>query len=398
MKKYSLVVLVGLIVLLLSGCCMSHEWVEATCTEPKTCTKCGETEGETLGHTWVDATCSEAKHCSVCGEVEGETLEHTLTEANYQEGAICSVCGEVVGEPLEADLEKYDLKCNVELNKIYDQVTMCYSDNEKTTISKTIFYNYQIFDSNEEEGFPFVEGYEWRTVDVTFFYADENVILYGGDRGVCREDYYDIINHDESLVWDEEGMGTFTVNYKGLDYTECKLFDKAISSLQYSLQDESCLQGYKISYQVPKGYDGCIYGLINKQVVREEGQYIFDVDNTDTYLFRFDDLEDVKEYSGSEVNLTNDEIIKVLANFNHNIPYYMDEEVLAYFDEGEDFVLSSGEMVNIYCWALDNYREDGTITLTEELAGLAAKDYLTRTLDVPDSLYVPEIDGPVVLY
>lgn len=29
---------------LLSGCCMSHDWTEATCTEPKRCSKCGETE------------------------------------------------------------------------------------------------------------------------------------------------------------------------------------------------------------------------------------------------------------------------------------------------------------------------------------------------------------------
>ena len=30
----------------LTGCHIKHEWVEATCTEPKTCTIGGETEGE----------------------------------------------------------------------------------------------------------------------------------------------------------------------------------------------------------------------------------------------------------------------------------------------------------------------------------------------------------------
>ena len=29
-----------------------HKWVEATCTEPKTCSICGETEGFSLGHKW----------------------------------------------------------------------------------------------------------------------------------------------------------------------------------------------------------------------------------------------------------------------------------------------------------------------------------------------------------
>ncbi len=56
-----------------------HEWVEATCTAPKTCSKCNETEGEALEHTEVvdaavSATCtesglSEGKHCSVCNTV-----------------------------------------------------------------------------------------------------------------------------------------------------------------------------------------------------------------------------------------------------------------------------------------------------------------------------------------
>ena len=29
-----------------------HEWIEATCDEPRTCKTCGETEGEALGHDW----------------------------------------------------------------------------------------------------------------------------------------------------------------------------------------------------------------------------------------------------------------------------------------------------------------------------------------------------------
>ena len=65
-----------------------HDWTDATCTEPKTCKSCDETEGEALGHTWVDADCETPKTCSVCGETEGEALGH-----DYADG-ICSVCGE----------------------------------------------------------------------------------------------------------------------------------------------------------------------------------------------------------------------------------------------------------------------------------------------------------------
>ena len=36
----------------------AHQWKAATCTTPKTCTKCGETEGKELGHNYVDGVCT----------------------------------------------------------------------------------------------------------------------------------------------------------------------------------------------------------------------------------------------------------------------------------------------------------------------------------------------------
>ena len=66
MKKIICVVL--MVALMLSGCCLRHEWQAATCETPATCTKCQETEGEALGHSWQDATCETAKTCSVCAK------------------------------------------------------------------------------------------------------------------------------------------------------------------------------------------------------------------------------------------------------------------------------------------------------------------------------------------
>lgn len=53
-----------------------HSWREATCTEARTCTACGLTQGDALGHSWQEATCTEAGHCPVCGTYEGEALGH----------------------------------------------------------------------------------------------------------------------------------------------------------------------------------------------------------------------------------------------------------------------------------------------------------------------------------
>ena len=77
-----------------------HVWEDATCTEPRICSVCGETEGEPLGHTWEDATCTEPRTCSVCGETEGEPLGHTWEEATCTAPKTCSVCGETEGKPL----------------------------------------------------------------------------------------------------------------------------------------------------------------------------------------------------------------------------------------------------------------------------------------------------------
>ena len=109
---------------LLTGCHMKHEWAEATCTEPRTCSVGGETEGEALGHTWAEATCEEPETCSVCGETEGRALGHEWQEATYESPKTCSVCSLTEGEPLPEpyflekgivceELKEFDLPMNM---------------------------------------------------------------------------------------------------------------------------------------------------------------------------------------------------------------------------------------------------------------------------------------------
>jgi len=61
-----------------------HAWTDATCTDPKTCSACGITEGEADGHVWLENVC--VKTCELCGATEGDTA-HTFV------GGVCSVCG-----------------------------------------------------------------------------------------------------------------------------------------------------------------------------------------------------------------------------------------------------------------------------------------------------------------
>lgn len=76
-----------------------HAWKDATCNNPKTCSKCGKTEGNALGHKWGDGyvskeqTCEEkgsySYKCTRCGEVY--TAETPALGHNYYKGK-CSRC------------------------------------------------------------------------------------------------------------------------------------------------------------------------------------------------------------------------------------------------------------------------------------------------------------------
>lgn len=70
--------------LVLMGCECQHEWEEANCTKPKTCVKCGETEGEPLEHQISEWT---------------EQTPSTCTEPGLQTGT-CAMCGQTVEKEL----------------------------------------------------------------------------------------------------------------------------------------------------------------------------------------------------------------------------------------------------------------------------------------------------------
>ncbi|MBE6958498.1 MAG: hypothetical protein E7447_05040, partial [Ruminococcaceae bacterium] len=92
------------------GC--EHNWADATCTAPKTCTLCGETEGTALGHSHnavvTAPTCVDGGYttytCTACGDKYVADKTPATGEHNYVDG-VCSVCGaeEPVTGPETAD-------------------------------------------------------------------------------------------------------------------------------------------------------------------------------------------------------------------------------------------------------------------------------------------------------
>ena len=91
---------------------ISHDYKDATCTEPKTCRYCEKTEGEATGHKYfnhasIDATCTndkiQAVLCSVCQHIEpivieGTKLGHDFADATCTDPKTCKRDGCAVTE------------------------------------------------------------------------------------------------------------------------------------------------------------------------------------------------------------------------------------------------------------------------------------------------------------
>ena len=101
LRKITYLLILTMCLVLFSGCCIKHDWQEATCEEPETCSKCGKTRGEELGHDWEKATCEKPKTCKRCGETKGKELGHDWIEATCESPKTCKRCDKTEGEPLE---------------------------------------------------------------------------------------------------------------------------------------------------------------------------------------------------------------------------------------------------------------------------------------------------------
>lgn len=304
-KKLCLLAAAVVCLCLLAGCECKHQWMDATCTQAKTCEKCGETEGEPLGHRWQEATCTTPRTCTVCGETEGEALGHTWQEANYQDPKICLVCGTTEGEPLTPAFEANSLPINlyetwhtlsesggdaeVVWRDPFAYVTACYSDSSKKTTGELHICDYRIFESDESHAA--VPGYEWRAFDVRITFSDDNARKSGMQVICCMENYYDIDGWDasestaEGTQWDYLSE-TGTVHTASIHGQE--------QPILISMENEAYLgwvnhtNTYTASFYccVPQGYDGVVIGFYDSSIPWEEGMHIYNILDENTLLFR----------------------------------------------------------------------------------------------------------------
>ena len=77
-----------------------HTYKKATCTKPKTCSRCNMTSGKALGHSYQSATCTSPQTCKRCGATTGAPLGHDYQEATCTEPQTCRRCGATTGSSL----------------------------------------------------------------------------------------------------------------------------------------------------------------------------------------------------------------------------------------------------------------------------------------------------------
>ena len=238
-----------------------EETIEETTTE--TLSEC-----EANGHTWVDATCEDPKTCSVCGETDGDALGHDLLDANYQQGPICTVCGEEIGDPITAIFEEMEYECSGVLGETYYVPTTCYTNEDYETVGMWTFDSIDIFESDETH--LAVDGYEWQVVKFTAVFNDDNAWEYGLAPGVYTTDYYYTVpeavdeNADNTIYYtgDTDRTGqVYTLNYFGEDYPECYTFFEAESD---GWVGHELVQYWTVHFLVPTGYDGNIIAIVNR--------------------------------------------------------------------------------------------------------------------------------------
>jgi len=232
-------------------------------------------------HVWQDATCTTPKTCAECGETEGEALTHTLGEANYQSPAVCEVCGEPVGEPLAAAFVSSDLDKSAfhlaELGVTYDYHTLAYDDHSVEQTNHVTFEDYRVITSDDTHAAR--DGYEWQIVRIHFLSDDASVGPLGWTAIVAYYDYYSGIK----LATEDEAC---TVNYNGTDY-ECRGMFTAVDEWNSDRTVNDCQTEF--AAQVPIGYDGVVVVALERfpgDSLEEEYPSIADLSETSLHYVR----------------------------------------------------------------------------------------------------------------
>jgi len=214
-----------------AGCSHTHEWKDADCTNPKTCTGCEETEGEALGHQFSQAT--------------------------YQTPAQCSVCGITEGDVLTPDFQSYGIETDLYApGDSTDYITE--SGENSDIIGHVVLTSYDITSSYKE--IEARDGYECRVAvfDVEF---GSDALTSGVNSLFYVTDYYNTKLFSENIDHTNPVYSVANVNINGENRPVY------VSQMgEYNVSGDKLNFTLTICVQVPTGYDGIVCGLVHSGV------------------------------------------------------------------------------------------------------------------------------------
>ncbi len=105
-----------------------------------------------------------------------------------------------------------------------------------------------------------MDGYEWKTVTVTFIVDDENGWNYGCHTELSTDDYY----YGEL---EYEFGENYTLNYNGIDYNECLCEYEYVPG---EWIEQVCTIKYIFTMRIHEGYDGLVVGISSDATKDEE--------------------------------------------------------------------------------------------------------------------------------
>lgn len=250
-----------------------HEWVDATCQEPKHCSKCGQTEGAALDHVWAEATFAAPKTCTLCGETEGEREQSYFEEHGVEvpdAPVSCTVDGLIYNRDNPHDNQKV-------VDSVWEQ-TDCYTE------------------PAEEEGYQLVHLELIRTIRLE--YDVQQNINYTSS--LWSAGVYDWYTGRMFPVCDVEGEDAFeyatTVEIDGVGYDVSYDMDVQWADVDDWAYDDvgNGIKHFRATFnyvfKVPEGYDGLVYAVVpireyeelDTETVKgvEEAEYV-SLDETD---------------------------------------------------------------------------------------------------------------------
>ena len=161
---------------------------DATCTEKglknRVCVDCSYEETlaiDAIGHDWKSATCTEPKTCNNCGDTQGKALGHN------KNGDYCTVCGEkvtidmntIVGNPNECSTTSYFGFCYYKNSA--DGIKVCWG--AENLSGKTINYytvTLYFFNSVDDPAYSEITGKSSKTLKYVGPIAPNgDMLIYG---------------------------------------------------------------------------------------------------------------------------------------------------------------------------------------------------------------------------